>query len=141
MMTISANVGEQRERSKRRKKIGIIAALFVFGVVVGFIVGFSEGEGLFDDGASWPPAMAIGIAVAYVVALVGGGIALSRQTDEIERLRQYKASALAGCAYFFTYPLWYVLWKGGFVPEPSHEAMFILFWFVLLSATIGYRFR
>jgi hypothetical protein len=33
------------------------------------------------------------------------------------------------------------MWKGGFVPEPIHWALFVAFWVALVGAALYYRFR
>src|SRR5687767_14340644 len=89
--------GETAERARRNRKLQIIGGVFVVGMIVGFLVGYREAEAgaLFDRSQPWPPAMAIGIVFSYLAAVIGGGIALSRQTDEYELMGQYKAVAIA----------------------------------------------
>ena len=133
--------GEQAESLKRNRKVLILGGTFAVGLVVGIMVGLREGEDLFTLRQDWPPAMALGIAVSYLAAVFGGGLALSRQTDEFERGCQYKAVAFAGFAYILVYPVWFALWMGALAPEPHHGVLFVLFWLSLVLASIFYRFR
>ena len=135
--------GEARERARRGRRAVIFAGLFAVGLATGFFIGFREANDLFagDGSDGWPPAMAIGISLSYLAAAIGGGIALSRQTDEFERLAQYKAVAFAALTYVLAYPVWFVLWMGNLAPEPMHAALFVLFWLGLAGASIFYRFR
>ena len=134
--------GERIERERRKRKAVIFGGIFAVGLVTGFLVGMREAENLFRGGSEgWPPAMAIGLSFAYLAAVIGGGIALSRQTDEVERAGQYKAVAVGALAYMLAYPVWFALWMGNLVPEPMHAALFGLFWVTLLIAFLYYRFR
>lgn len=135
--------GEAREKARRGRKAVIFAGLFAVGLATGFFVGFTEAEDLLAGSGSdgWPPALAIGLACSYLAAVIGGGIALSRQTDEVERLAQYKAAAFAGLVYILAYPVWFALWMGDLVREPMHAVLFALFWLGLAGASIFYRFR
>ena len=135
--------GERLERARRFRKMVIIGGILVVGIATGFLAGMRDADALFTRGATdaWPPAMAIGIALSFLAAVIGGGIALGRQTDEVERLAQYKAAAAAALAYMLTYPVWFALWMGELAPEPMHGALFGLFWLTLLLALLFYKFR
>src|SRR5690606_2597209 len=133
--------GERLERSRRIRKGTIIGLAFAVGLIVGVMVGYREADDLFDLSDGWPPAMAIGIACAYLFAVVGGGLALSKQTDEVELQDQYKATAVGAFVYVLSYPIWFALWMGGHVPEPMHGALFAAFWLSLVGASLFYRFR
>ena len=61
--------------------------------------------------------------------------------DELERQNNYRAAAFAGTVYIVAYPVWFLLWKGGFVPEPIHWMLFGLFWAALCISYLYYRFR
>jgi hypothetical protein len=134
--------GERIERALRNRKAVIFGGVFVVGLVSGVLVGMREAENLLRGASEgWPPAMAIGLSLAYLAAVIGGGIALARQTDEVERLGQYKAAAVGAMAYMLAYPVWFALWMGNLAPEPMHAALFGLFWVTLLIAFLFYRFR
>ncbi len=133
--------GESRERAARRARYGIKGALFVTGLAVGLYIGRIAMGGEFDFAAPWPPAAALGVAAIYLFALIAASLFISRRMDELERSRAYRAAAVAGNVYLLVYPTWFALWKGGFVAEPIHWALFILFWLSLALATLWYRFR
>ena len=142
-MSEPSGAGEQQERARRLRKTWIIGGALATGFAAGVFVGFNEGESLFAGSGSndWPPALAVGLALAYVLVVAVGGVALARQTDEFELERQYKAIAAAAFVYAMAYPIWLVLWMGRLVPEPMHGALFILFWLSLAAAFLFYRFR
>lgn len=133
--------GEQLEQARNRRKVLILAALMGLGGLIGFAGGVSGGKAPFADPDGWPPAMAIGIALAYVVAAVGGGLMLARQTDEVQLQAQYKAVAVAALVYVLLYPVWFCLWMGGLTPEPMHGVLFAAFWLSLAGASLFYRVR
>lgn len=133
--------GEQIERVRRNRKLQIIGGVFAIGMIVGFLVGYQDAQALFDGSRAWPPAMAIGIALSYLGAVIGGGAALSRHTDEFERMAQYRAVAFAALVYMLVYPVWFALWMGALVPEPQHGVLFIAFWASLAGASLFQRFR
>jgi hypothetical protein len=133
--------GETLERKRRRRKLAILALVFVLAFPVGFAVGFTEADDLLVMDDRWPPALAMGLSLAYLFLVIGGAIALSRQVDEVERTIKYKAVGAAATAYVIVYPVWFFLWKGGFVPEPMHVALYAGFLIVFLLASLFYRFR
>lgn len=136
-----AESGEAVERKRRRRKYAILALVFVLAFPVGFLVGFTEADELLVMEDRWPPALALGLSFAYLGLVIGGALALSRQVDEVERMIKYKAVTVAASAYVFVYPVWFFLWKGGFVPEPMHVALYVGFLTVFLLASLFYRFR
>ena len=134
--------GERRDSARRRTKWLIVAALAIVGIVPGFYMGYQDGAAAAQSRAAiWSPTFAAAMAGIYLLAVIGGGLLLSRVTDELERLRSYKAVSFAGAALMLVYPTWFLLWRGGFVPEPVHWMLFVLFWLSLAVATLWYRFR
>jgi hypothetical protein len=133
--------GERAETLRRRKRNGVIAALFVAGLFTGYYVGHTDPGSLFDREASWDPAVSLVLAAIFLLGMIGGSIALHGNTDEVQRQAQYKAVAVAGGVYMLLYPTWFMLWKGGHVPEPHHGIAFLVFWLCLAAASLWYRFR
>ena len=133
--------GEALERSRRRRKLWIIGTIVVAGFAGGFLSGFTQADRLFDATHKWPPALGIGLVIAYLVAAVGGGLLYARHVDEFERMSQYKAVAFGAGAYILVYPVWLLLWKSGFVPEPMHFVIYLLVLATVLAASLFYRVR
>ena len=134
--------GERREAARRRKRWWIVAALFGIGFVPGLYVGFQHGAAAAESRPLvWSPTVAALLAGLYLVALAGGGFLMNSVMDEVERQRGYKAVSFAGVALMAVYPTWFLLWKGGFAPEPVHWMMFVMFWASLALASLFYRFR
>lgn len=136
---INGDAGPEN-RIDRQLKI-IKGLLFGVGLACGAYSGWYVAANGLDFNSPWPPELAAAIASLYLLAMLIGSIALSKVMDEVEKGRAYKASAFAGSIYLIVYPVWFLMWKGGFVAEPLHWALFLLFWASLASATAYYRFR
>jgi hypothetical protein len=134
--------GERRDAARRRTRLAIIIALAVAGFIPGLYLGYNDGAAFFENRPSvWSPTFSLGLAVLYLVAVLGGGLLLRNVTDEVERQNGYKAASFAGMALMIVYPVWYLLWRGGFVAEPVHWMLFFIFWLSLALASLYYRFR
>ena len=133
--------GEQQEKARRTRKAWIIGGATVVGMIAGVATGYRDAGHFFDASNPWPPALAVGLAISYLVVVIAGGIALARHTDEFELQRQYRIVAAAALVYALIYPVWFVLWMGGLVPEPMHAVLFLTFWLSMFGAFLFYRFR
>ena len=134
--------GERHEAARRRKRRLIVSALAVAGFIPGLYLGYNDGAALAESRpAVWSPALSLGLVGLYLAAVIGGGVLLGKAADEVERLNGYKAASFAGMALMVVYPVWFLLWRGGFVPEPVHWMLFLLFWLSLALASLYYRFR
>ena len=133
--------GERLTQSRQRRRMMIFAGLFITGVVIGIYGGRALAKDGFDIAAPWTPAASLLFTGLYLAAIVIGSLLLSKNTDEIQRQSYYKMSSLAGSVYMIVYPCWFMLWKGGFVIEPSHWMLFILFWLSLVVGSVVYRLR
>ena len=137
-----AGEGERREAARRRKRWLIVSALAAIGFVPGLYVGFQHGAAAAQgEMPVWSPTFAAALAGLYLAALLVGTLLLNSVMDEVERQRGYKAVSFAGAALMVVYPTWFLLWKGGFVAEPVHWVLFVLFWLSLALASLWYRFR
>jgi len=133
--------GEQLERGRRRRKFLIIGALAAVGGIGGGIVGGHEADRLFDLAHPWPPLLCLALAAALLVAVVIGKFALRGQLDEVEKLAKLKATNVGASLFLIGYPIWFLLWKGGFVPEPQHVVIYAVLLVVMLLASLFYKFR
>jgi hypothetical protein len=138
----ASGLGEARERARLRKRTIVFGAIFAAGLIGGFYVGFQEaGRVLHGGDGAWSPAVALVLAGLYLTAIVAGSLLLQVSMDELERHNGYKAGTFAAAVYIVVYPIWFLLWKGGFVAEPIHWLVFIIFWLALLAGHLWYRFR
>jgi len=67
-----AGEGARLEQARGSRKAWMLVALMGLGGLIGLAISLSGGTAPFTDPDGWPPAMAIGIALAFVVAAVGG---------------------------------------------------------------------
>lgn len=141
-MTTSDKIsGEARLKQREQRIWAIKGSLFVIGLVSGGIAGYLAGESGFTSDAKWPTSLAAALAGTYLLAIAIGSWLLRELCDEVERQLQYKSIAAAGILYILAYPVWFVLWKGDLLPEPSHWQLFIGFYVALLASYLFYRFR
>jgi hypothetical protein len=134
--------GERREAARQRRRWLVVGALFACGLITGIYMGRTDGAALVDGRAgSWSPMAALALAALYLSAILGGSFVMNGIMDEVEKERGYKSAAFAGAALIIVYPTWFLLWKGGFVSEPIHWVLFLLFWLSLALASLWYRFR
>ena len=132
---------ERIERDRRRRKFATVGALAAVGGIGGGIVGAREADRLFDLAQPWPPLLCLALAALLLVAAAVGSFALHRQTDEVERLAKLKATHAGASVYLLGYPIWFLLWKGGFLPEPMHVLIYAITIVAILLASLHYRFR
>lgn len=131
--------GEARERARRRRKAAILWGAFGIAAGAGAVLG--RGDALLDPAQRLSPAVAATLTAAFLVLAIAASVALMRQTDEFELADRRRAITAAAGAYVLGYPSWFLLWKGGFLPEPMHGLLFGGFCAVLLAATVILRLR
>lgn len=132
--------GEQIERAKRRRRLAVLALMALVGLAIGFAAGKLDKLAV-GQVTEWPQAAAIGLAVLYLALLAGAEWFISRGADELERHNNRRAMMIGAYGYMTAYPVWYALWRGGFVPEPDHEILFLIFVVSMLAGAIVARFR
>lgn len=126
--------GEAAERARARRKWTILGALFAMGLPIGFLAGRLEtGESGFFSIGTLPPWFAVLAAAVMLIAVAGGNLYLHRRLDELERQDNRVASAMGANTLLVVYLPWYMLWRGGLLPEPAHEALMT----ILVAATLS----
>ena len=131
-----------RARQRQRRINTVVGALFAVGLVCGFLVGFFEDEnsGLLAAN-SIPPWLAIGSAIMFLIAVGFGSWKLMKVSDEHERIIHTKTTVVAGNVMLIGYPAWFILWKGGLVPEPDALWLFVAGIIGSAIAFAWYKFR
>lgn len=130
-----------RSKIDRKRFYQIIGVCFALGGAAGFYIGMYGVEELIAAGIPWSPALVIGLSTVYLVALLGGSYLLEREMDEAEKQIARKAGEFANATFITLYPVWFLLWKGGLVPEPMHAYIFIAFLVSMTLSSLFYRFR
>jgi len=123
--------GEARTRQRQRRQIAYVAVAALLGGAIGFATGFfDKGDGNLFTGDWEALSLDPVIAVLLAVALVAGFMALPlygfTQIDEMKR--EYNLVAFTGgCIAVITgFPVWAVLYAGGFVPAPHAFGVFAI---------------
>jgi drug/metabolite transporter (DMT)-like permease len=132
---------ERIERNRRRRKLAIVLAMGAVGGIGGGIVGAREDGHLFDLAHPWPPLLCLALAALFLLAVGIGTLLMRRQIDEVERMTKLRATHVGAMLLLVGYPVWFLLWKGGFLPEPQHVAIYAAFLIVSLLASLYYKFR
>jgi hypothetical protein len=133
--------GELAGRARTRKLLTILGICAAVGFAPGFFIGYTDAQSLFDDSTDWPAWLSIGLPVLLIGTAVIGGLRAQRHYDELQRLILYKTISFAAAAYFFSYPAWFFLWKGGFLPEPMHGALFGIFYAAFIGGYVFNRLK
>ncbi len=132
--------GEQIERAKRRRRMMVLALMALVGLAIGFAAGKLD-KATVGQVADWPEAAAIALALLYLGLLASAQWFGNRGADELERHNNTRSMMIGAYGYMAAYPVWYALWRGGFVPEPDHEILFLVFVGSMLAGAIVARFR
>lgn len=133
---------QARAKQRKRRINMVVGTLFAIGLVSGFLVGFFEDEqaGLVAAN-SIPPWLAVLSAVLFLVATTFGSWKLMQVSDELERTIHIKTTVMAGNVMLIGYPTWFILWKGGIVPEPDALWLFLAGFGTSMIAYAYYRLR
>lgn len=124
-------------KARSRRLSLIIGGLMAAGGLIGFLSAFFEVEGgAFLEGI--PAIWAIVASAVLLIALGYGGWRYHLATDELDRRDNQWASAVALNLYIAGYACWYLWWRGGLVPEPQHESVFVATMIAMLAA-YGYK--
>ncbi|WP_448657928.1 hypothetical protein ACPVPU_10690 [Sphingomonas sp. CJ99] len=139
-MDPTPGIGETAQKQRRRRIAWILAALIASGFAVGFLSArLEKPDGGFLEGI--PAYWAIAASAIWLIAVCYGGWRLHKATDELERSTNRFASVIALNIYLVGYPVWFFLWKGALLPEPSHEAIFVVIYLTLILTYLWKKLR
>jgi len=130
-MSKSPGPGEARTRQRQRRQIVFVSIAALLGGAIGFTTAFfDKGDGsLFTgdwDALSLDPAVAVILAVALFVGFMVLPLYGFTRVDEIKREDNLIAFT-GGCIAVITgFPVWAVLYAGGFVPAPHGFGVFAI---------------
>lgn len=127
--------GEALTRRERLNR-NIMTACVLAGALTGFVLAIGtpslEGNATesFAAFAETPLPLAIALALAIFWGLIMPAIAWfwhKRVIDEQEASAYRDGGYYAAYAYLMGAPVWWFLWRGGLLPEPSGVAIFLTF--------------
>jgi hypothetical protein len=119
MTSTAMGEGERAYAARQARMRWIIAAqIGCAAAIIGVAIWFRQ------DGGGIAPTGAIGIAVLYLVAMLGCGWWACRRVDEVEMAANIRALAASAIFFGLVYPPWYFIWKAGLTIEPVHEALY-----------------
>lgn len=125
------NPGETNTRRRQMRMVIYMLSSVAIGGAIGLVLALSEeGEGSFFSrdfaGLSLDPNLAIAISVALFFAFVIFPVWCFTQIDELLR-KQNMVGLAGGCiAVISGYPIWVMLYAGGFAPYPHAFGVFLL---------------
>lgn len=129
--------GAEAERARRRKWWTLLGAALAAGFATGIGVGLTQEGGPFAGGRI-PEWLAIAAVALYLVTMIAGTVLMKRFTDEVEMHNNLFGLAVGASALMLVYPPWLLLWRGGLVPEPGHEPLFLV---TIVPAVIAYLWK
>ena len=110
---------------------GIFGGLIALALIAGDIMGANDGN-IFGNGAL-PPALAIILSVAIGIVLPAVTYYWHKRVIDEQEEAAYRTGALIAIyAFWFIAPVWWLLWRGGMLPEPDGVALYLMTTFVAL---------
>ena len=138
--------GEARTRKRERRQMLYIVLAAAIGGVIGFATGlFDNGDGNLFSG-DWEqlklsPMLAIGLAVLLIGAFLVLPLWGFRMIDDYKREHNY-IGFTGGCVSVLAgYPVWAVLYAGGFVPPPHAFGIFAIAYVSMIVSFLYARWR
>lgn len=133
----------KRERLNRNLTI----AMLLLGAIIGIALNLFGPQdpdisfrGLSNDAIS--PVVAIIFASIFAVIFpIGTYLWYQKSIDEQEASAYRTGAFYAANAYIGMVPTWWILWRGGLVPEPNGMIIFIIFNFIWLGIWLWKKYR
>lgn len=115
--------GEARTKARQRRQIIYFCVALLIGALIGFFTGFfDQGDGNLFAGdwedLSLPPVVAIGVAIGVLVGFLALPLWGFTQIDDYKREQNYIAFTGGMHGVLAGFPIWAVLYAGGFAPPP-----------------------
>ena len=137
--------GEARTKKRQRTQLLYIAVAGVLGGVIGFSTGFfDQGDGSLFNG-DWealklPPLAAIALVIGLLAAFVALPLYGFTMIDDYKREHNFIAFTGAALAVLAGFPVWAVLYAGGFAPPPHAFGIWVIGFVSMFVAFLYARF-
>jgi hypothetical protein len=137
-----------QEKVPRREKLynRILVGCMIFGGIIGLTLAISGSSGtrdtaLFGSGAL-PPMIALALAASIGIFMpVLTYYWHKNAVDELEEAAYRAGTLFAMYAFWFVAPVWWLLWRGGFLPSPDGVALYTMTMFVALFVWAWKKYR
>lgn len=146
VMQSAKSMGDERLTKRERLNRNIMIVCAVLGGLIGIglsVISDNDGETLSAFGDSpLPPALAIGFAVFWgVIMPLLSWYWHKRATDELEN-EAFRSGAVMACyVLWIAAPVWWMLWRGGLLPEPDGVAIYMATIFTALIVWQWKKYR
>ncbi|MCM8557128.1 hypothetical protein [Sphingomicrobium sediminis] len=133
--------GEAKLKAREKATMRLIFGGFLIGLIVGASLAIGSDGSIFDPNSEWSPKVSLAISIFFLAALPPLLWYAQKGADDYELAHQRFGFEIAFFLVIIAYPVWYTLWKGGFLIEPQHEAVFGTMFIVSLIGYAWHRFR
>ncbi|MFM7349251.1 MAG: hypothetical protein ACKO01_07150 [Erythrobacter sp.] len=142
----SGGPGERRTHQRQRRQMLYIGIGAAIGGVIGFATGFfDQGDGsLFAgdwDQLKLPPALALLLAVLIAGSFIALPLWGFRMIDDYKREHNYIAFTGGCISVIGGFPIWAVLYAGGFTPPPHAFGIFAIAYVSMILSFLYARWR
>lgn len=128
---------------KERLNRNILIASGVIGAAMGAVMVLSGGattDAMFSS-APLPPAVAAVFVAVFLLILPPLTLYWQKRAIDEQEIDAYKTGALIAIqVYMLGAPAWWFAWRGGFVPEPSGIAIYLVTVFTMGIVWIGKKY-
>ncbi|HEX9947701.1 MAG TPA: hypothetical protein VGA98_09185 [Allosphingosinicella sp.] len=134
-MSDAENVGTIAEAQRRRRYWTLMGLALAASLVIGL-----TGRVLGTPHGSIGPGAALALSAALVLLTIGGNWIYLRSIDELEMASNLVGGFWGFYAFMLGWPLWHILWRGGFVAEPDMLTIYVGAGLVAVAGFLWKRF-
>lgn len=141
-------VKQSGERVPRREKLynRILIGCGLLGGVIGLALAVTDNLGADEASlfASGPISPILAIILSVAIGVISPAITIywhKHVVDEQEEAAYRTGALIAMYAFWFIAPVWWLLWRGGMLPEPNGVALYLMTTFVALIVWFWKKYR
>jgi hypothetical protein len=145
-MQVSNEVLTRREKLNRKMTYGFLLAGGAIGLLLAFydtsVGNLDTRPALILADSPMPPVMALMLVFFWAVIMpIIAWFWHKRAIDEQEASAYRDGGYYAAYAFLIGAPMWWILWRGGFAPEPDGVAIFMLFASIWTTVWLWKKYR